>query len=64
MAKASWTSRGVVIALGLSLIHPMGAVAKTAAAPAFDDELEQGYVEVTFTGVALNMNSYKVQKKG
>lgn len=26
--------------------------------------LEQGYVEVTFTGVALNMNSYKVQKKG
>lgn len=26
--------------------------------------VEQGYVEVTFTGVALNMNSYKVQKKG
>lgn len=24
----------------------------------------QGYVEVTFTGVALNINSYKVQKKG
>lgn len=26
--------------------------------------VEQGYVEVTFTGVALNINSYKVQKKG
>lgn len=26
--------------------------------------VEQGYVEATFTGVALNMNSYKVQKKG
>lgn len=26
--------------------------------------VEQGYVEVTFTGVALNMNSYKLQKKG
>ena len=26
--------------------------------------VEQGYVEVTFTGVALNMNSYKVKKKG
>ena len=41
MAKASWTSIGVVIALGLTLIHPMGAVAKTAAAPAFDDELDR-----------------------
>lgn len=26
--------------------------------------VEQGYVEVTFTDVALNINSYKVQKKG
>lgn len=26
--------------------------------------VEQGYVEVTFTGVALNINYYKIQKKG
>ncbi len=58
MAKASWTSIGVVIALGLSLIHPMGAVAKTAAAPAFDDELEHGYVEVPIESIQQFVKIY------
>jgi carboxyl-terminal processing protease len=62
MAKASWTSIGVVIALGLSLIHPMGAVAKTAAAPAFDDELEQGYVEVPIESIQQFVQIYGLVK--
>lgn len=62
MAKASWTSIGVVIALGLTLIHPMGAVAKTAAAPAFDDELEQGYVEVPIESIQQFVQIYGLVK--
>ena len=62
MAKASWTSIGVVIALGFALIHPMGAVAKTAAAPAFDDELEQGYVEVPIESIQQFVQIYGLVK--
>ncbi len=40
----------------------MGAVAKTAAAPAFDDELEQGYVEVPIESIQQFVQIYGLVK--
>lgn len=46
----------------LSLAELQGT--ETARISISKANVEQGYIEVTFTGVTLNINSYKVQKKG
>ena len=46
----------------LSLAELQGT--DTARIAISKNDVEQGYVEATFTGLNLNINSYKVQKKG
>lgn len=62
MAKASWTSIGIMIALGYVFAHPVTTMAKKVVTPIFDDELEQGYVEVPIESIQQFVQIYGLVK--